>query len=302
MEKTNELLVVFDPIAADIARFAEENRLCVFDYEDPKGNALARSHCYKLRLVKGRIESARKAAKDSALKVCQAIDGKARELTGAIDQMIEVHDAPLREIEQRAAKAEEARLAEEAARLERIEAERVADLERREAEQRAAEAKLRAEREAFERVQREAKIKADAEAAAQARIIREREEAARQQEEAIAFERRKAQVAQERAQREAAAAVKAAEDKARREREEAERVAAEARLAEVRKREQEAKDKAKAEAEEAASVANKKHRAIVEEEASDDFKAAGVVLSTQEAKKITVAIADGKIRHVIINY
>ena len=290
MEKTNELLVVFDPIAADIARFAEENRLCVFNYEDPKGNQLARSHCYKLRLVKGRIESARKAAKDSALKVCQAIDGKARELTGAIDQMIEVHDAPLREIEQRAAKAEEARLAEEAARLERIEAERVADLERREAEQRAAEAKLRAEREAFERVQREAKIKADAEAAAQARIIREREEAARQQEEAIAFERRKAQVAQERAQREAAAAVKAAEDKARREREMMER-------AEIAKKHQEAYDKKMAEQAEAARVANKKHRANVEAEVLAD-----IASYSHSDKDIVAAIAAGKIRHVSINY
>ena len=302
MENQENILAVFDPIRAEIATFAQENALTQFQYETPKGNELARSWCYKLRLVKGTIAAAHKTAKAKALDVCQKLDALKRDYTAEVDAMIEVHDAPLREIEQRAARAEEARLAEEAARIARIGAERVADLERREAEQRAAEAKLRAEREAFERVQREDKIKSDAEAAAQARIIREREEAARQQEEAIAFERRKAQVAQERAQREAAAAVKAAEDKALREREEAERVAAEARLAEVRKREQEAKDKAKAEAEEAARVANKKHRAIVEEEASDDFKAAGVVLSTQEAKKITAAIAAGKIRHVSINY
>ena len=48
------LLAVFDPIASDIARFAVENRLCVFNYEDPKGNQLARSHCYKLRCEIGR--------------------------------------------------------------------------------------------------------------------------------------------------------------------------------------------------------------------------------------------------------
>jgi len=107
MTTPTESLAVFDPIKADIAKLAEENNLTQFDYEAPAGNKLARSHVYKLRQIKGRIAEAHKTAKEKALEVCQVLDAKKRELTGQVEAMIEVHDKPLREIEERAAKLAE---------------------------------------------------------------------------------------------------------------------------------------------------------------------------------------------------
>ena len=113
MTNDNEVLAVFDPVKADMQKMAEANKLTQFDYEQPDGNKLARSHVYKLRLIKGRISDAHKTAKENALEVCRVLDAKKRELTAQVDAMIDVHEKPLREIEERAAKiAEEKRLAE----------------------------------------------------------------------------------------------------------------------------------------------------------------------------------------------
>lgn len=79
---------------------AESNAL-VFDYASPKGNKEARSHVYSLRKVGAALEKARKAAKADALEYGRLVDSKAKEIDGEITALIEVHDKPLREIEER---------------------------------------------------------------------------------------------------------------------------------------------------------------------------------------------------------
>ena len=189
--KTENMLAVFDPIQSEMTKFAAENALTQFAYDTPEGNKLARAYCYKLRLVKGRIAEAHRLAKAEALRVGKILDEKKRDLTAQVDAMIEVHDAPLREIEQRAAKlAEEKRLAEEAEKA-RIEAERLAEIARKEAEAQAAALALRLEREAFEREKREAAIAEAARVKAIADAEAERKETARRHQEQIDLERQR---------------------------------------------------------------------------------------------------------------
>ena len=152
----------FDEVGGEIAECEVLNQKLVFDYADPKGNKNARSHVYGLRKVKTQINDAHKLAKADALAACQAIDKKRRDYIGRVDAMIEVHDAPLREIEEkeereRRAKIkaeEEARQAAEKAKQEELAA-KEADLARREAEHAAKEATFKSEQEEAERTARE---------------------------------------------------------------------------------------------------------------------------------------------------
>jgi colicin import membrane protein len=124
----NALLVPFDPIEADIAKYKDENSKLVFDYEDAKGNKDARSHIFKLRQIKSSIAKIHQEVKSDVLKVSRAIDAKKNQLTDAVEAMIDVHAKPIKVIEDRiaAAEAEKQRLIQEessrqeAARLEAI--------------------------------------------------------------------------------------------------------------------------------------------------------------------------------------
>lgn len=170
-------LAVFDEVRAEMAVYKAENEKLVFDYEDPQGNKDARSHVAKLRRVKTKIADVHKLAKAEALAVCQAIDGEKRLLIADMEEMIEVHAAPVREIEERkkaeiAAKAEAERLEAERIRREREEAilKQAEEVNRREAELKAKEAELKAKEDAIkaeeERKAREAQIVANAAVAA----------------------------------------------------------------------------------------------------------------------------------------
>ena len=97
----------YEPLRAQIAELKEANANTVFRYEEPKGNKLARSHVASLRSIKGDVERKRKELKADALEYGRKVDSVAKELSGEIEAMIDVHQGPLDLIESR----EEARVA-----------------------------------------------------------------------------------------------------------------------------------------------------------------------------------------------
>jgi DNA repair exonuclease SbcCD ATPase subunit len=271
----NILLQPFNPIRADIEKMKAHNAALSFDYETNEGNKAARSHIFVLRKVKTRIADAHKIAKADALEVCKILDGYKRDLTSEVDGMIELHDAPLREIEER---------------------------ERRKAEAEAA--RIQAEKEAEEKRIRE-------EIEAKQRELQERERAIREKEEASARAEREAQIVREaEARAKAEAERKITEERERAEREKAEAIARierenrereQARIREEKRIADEAKAKAEAEriAEEKRQ-ANKAHRAKINTAAKACL--VGIGVNESLAVEIINAIATGKIENVSINY
>lgn len=109
-------LAPYSEVKAAIAKMKAESAGLTFDYETPKGNKRARSHVASLRTVKGDIERKRKELKAEALEYGRKVDAVAKELTGEIEAMIEVHQGPLDLIESR----EEARVAKLEERIAKI--------------------------------------------------------------------------------------------------------------------------------------------------------------------------------------
>ena len=178
-------LVVFDEVAATLAKYKAENEKLVFDYADPEGEKQARSHIAKLRKAKTKISDVHKDAKAEALEVCRALDGKKRELIGEVEGMIAVHKEPLDAIEAE----KQAVIDAEKAQLEAEEVKRLADLEARESAVREAEEKIDAEKARVERAEREKRI-AD-EAAERAKIQAEQKAKAEADAKELAEKRRK---------------------------------------------------------------------------------------------------------------
>lgn len=281
VEGKGEALAVFSPVEAMIAEYAEENKTLVFDYRDPKGNKEARSHVFQLRKVKGKIADVHKQAKADALEVCRLLDGHKNKLIGKVEDMIAVHEEPIKQIEREEAEAEAERQRKIKEAEEKAERERLAEIERREKEIAEREAKIQAE---------EAKRMA--------------EERARQAEDdRIAREKRIAEEAKAKAEAEHKAALEAAEKKrladieAEKRRAEAERqrVIAEQQakeLAEIRRKEAEAEAEKK-------RIENKRHRAKVEGEVLNYL----VSFDGEDiASDILAALVEGRIPHVTINY
>ena len=98
---------VYDPFRAQLAELRDHNASLVFDYEDPKGNKDARSHIYQLRRTKTAIDNARKDAGKAALEYKRKVDSEGNEIIAEVDAMIQVHKAPLDEIEARERAREE---------------------------------------------------------------------------------------------------------------------------------------------------------------------------------------------------
>jgi hypothetical protein len=94
----------YEVLAGDITE-AQKNAVLVFDYGSAKGQKEARSYVYGLRLLKGRIESARKDEKAWALAYGKNVDAKAKELTTQVEDLIQPHQRQLEAVEA----AEEAR-------------------------------------------------------------------------------------------------------------------------------------------------------------------------------------------------
>lgn len=101
--KSERPLAVYSDFRKQLEQLRSENAAVVFDYSDPQGNKEARSHIYKLRKTKGAVEKARKEEKAESLKYGRLVDSEAKELVSDIEEMIEIHDKPLREIEEREA-------------------------------------------------------------------------------------------------------------------------------------------------------------------------------------------------------
>lgn len=101
MEFKTDAVAVYSEFRGQLAELKALNESLVFDYEDPKQNKEARSHCAKLRKVKTAIEDRRKAAKADALEYGRALDGRAKELSGEVDAMIDVHYTQIMAIENR---------------------------------------------------------------------------------------------------------------------------------------------------------------------------------------------------------
>jgi hypothetical protein len=99
----NSGIAVYNEFRDQLADLENKNAKAAFDYEDPKGNKAARSHIYELRKIKGSLDRARKAEKAASLEYGRKVDAEAGEITTKIDAMIEVHQKPLDEIEEREA-------------------------------------------------------------------------------------------------------------------------------------------------------------------------------------------------------
>ncbi len=270
-------LVVFDKVKAEIEAFKEENRSLVFDYEDPKDNREARSHVHKLRGVKTQISVVHKDLKAEALAFCKEVDAKKRELTGEVDEMIEVHAAPIKTIDDRK-KAEFAAITEaERLEKERAENERMEAIRKQEEAARAETARLQEEKAQLEHERERLEADKRAEQDKKDALVR----AEREKQEATKKAERDRQEALEQAERDKQAAVAA--EKARAEQEAAMAKAEQDRLDAIERK----------------RVENEEHRQTVEQGIKEKlwYYVPGV-----QAEKLVVAISKGEIANLTINY
>lgn len=172
METGTTEIVVFDEVMAKLTEFKVENVNIVYDVRDPKGNKDCRSHIASLRKFKTRISDIHKEAKAGALEYGRRLDGKKNEYINEVEEMIDVHKAPLDviEAEKQAVIDEDVRIHAEA------EAEKQADIEAKAYQYELMKEKEATERAEAERIVREKQIadeaaaKATAEAEAKAKL------------------------------------------------------------------------------------------------------------------------------------
>jgi len=280
-------LQVFDPIHAKIEEMKEKNASIVFDYEDKQGNKDARSHIARLRKLKKPVTEIHKMAKAEALRFTKALDGKKKQLIGAVDDMIKVHHEPIWEIEQRELAIQAEKELEAKRQEEEAEAARLAEIEAKEKELAEKESELAAKQRRIDQHEHEREI---AENAAR------KAEAEAKQAGIDAENRRVADVqrAKDEAAAEAARVKRLAEEEQRVKDEE---VLA-AKHAELARIEQE-------KAAEEARISDEKHRSKIHRAI---YKALRVQLEWQAASEkgpsqvVTQALIDNKIPHVTINY
>jgi DNA repair exonuclease SbcCD ATPase subunit len=323
--KVETELTVFDPIRQKMDELRELNLKSAFDYEDPEGNKMARSHIWKLRRVKGDIADAHKKAKAKALEVCRTLDGVKRDMTAEVDEMIAVHETPIKEIERR----EEARLSAIQDAITAIENVNIADpfnytrqeaqnavdtlegmdlttevfQERLDEAEELHEKKLQSMKAALSQA-----IDREEKEAEEARLKAQREEEERKRQEEIDRKQREIEQreAELRAKEEEALQKererKAAEESAERARREAEErhqreIQAQKEEAERKMREAEAKAKAEQEAE-AKRKADHQHKLEVEAEALKYLKS----ITPFEPIEVLNDIIAGAVPHVTVNY
>lgn len=317
-------IAVYNQFRAQLAELRANNAAVVFDYASEKGAKEARSHIYKLKKTKGAVEACRKEEKAASLEYGRRVDAEAKEIASQIDEMIEVHERPLREIEQREAERKQeilnklgrlsgylalSGLSSEQGSAKRAELDAI-EIDESYAESMAPATKLKkdalahldaliaaakqqeAEAAELERLRKETaareQAERDARIAAEATARAEAKAAARAEQERKASEARELAERQkaERAEREAQEAIAKAERAAKE--------------AEDRVR-REAEAKAKAEAEAAAKrEANKAHRARINNAAVEALMA--LAISRELGEAIVTAIAKGEIPAVSIAY
>ncbi|KKN75841.1 hypothetical protein LCGC14_0377170 [marine sediment metagenome] len=163
-------LSVFDPLKAKIREAKEKSALLAFDYKDKQGNKDARSWVAYLRTLKAPVSELHKTGKAEALKYCKEWDRTKNDIITGIEEMIEFHDKPLREIkdaEKKAAEEIEARgmqeeICEQEAKQAEFDAEQAKLTEK--------QAKLDAKEAEFDRKEREARIAEEAKKKAKAAV------------------------------------------------------------------------------------------------------------------------------------
>lgn len=96
-----DALAPYNELRATIDKAKAENAGLKFDYADRKGEKLARSHIAGLRKLKADIDRKRKALKADALEYGRKVDGIAKEMTADVESMIDVHERPLLELEEK---------------------------------------------------------------------------------------------------------------------------------------------------------------------------------------------------------
>lgn len=225
--KTDAIVISQYQVLLDDIQEAQSSKVESFDYESPKGNKAARSYIYSLRLLRGRIESARKDAKAYALEYGRKVDSQAKELSSQVEALILPHQEAIDAIARREAErvaalqsrldaavrlgevAADADSAQIKAQLKQLERETLVGLE--EFEGKVAAAVTRS-RQALQSALTLAEA-AEAQAAEQARVLAEAQAQAEQAREAQ--RQREAQArAEAEAQAAAAAAIAEAEAKA----------------------------------------------------------------------------------------
>jgi hypothetical protein len=330
----------YNDIRTQMAELAVRNENAVFDYADPKGAAMAKSHIGSLRSINGAIDRKTKELKAEALEYNRRVEATRKELKAEVAKMIAVHEEPLLRIAQEEADRKAAiqqaidaitepalgdppaNAAELAENIKRVEA---VEIDADTYQERMAEAtKLKDDTLATMRETHAALVKAEAEQAELERLRAEQEARERKErEERIAAEaaekaKREAEERAERerveAERKAQAERDAAAQREREAQERAERAEREAKEAEAkakadadrRVREAEEARERKAQAERDAQAkreANAKHVAKIKREASEAIYAA--IDKTTDASipaAIVDAIAAGDIPHVSITF
>lgn len=323
-------IAAFSEFRSQLAQLKHDNEKAVFNYDDPKGNKEARSHVYKLRQTKSAVEKVRKEQKAEALDYGRKVDSQAKEISSEIDSMIDVHEAPLKAIEEKEAGRIQAHKdsiesmcvaltgdessAEIAELLQGLEAITIDD----NYEEFKAEALL-VKTESIEGLKKRlaAQKEMEDQRAELERLRKESEENARiQREQAIAQEAREKAEQQAKAQAEAAKREhEEAEERLKQQAEQAERQAKEAEQrakdaeAKAQRDIKEAAERSERERAELARAeqaelekreANKKHRAAINNAAVDALIAGGV--DAEQAKAAIILIAKGEIANVKISY
>lgn len=319
LEEKVKPIAAYDPFRAQLADLRKLNSQVVFDYEDPKGNKEARSHIHKLRKTKAAVDKARKQEKQEALDYGRRVDAEAKEIIGEIESMIEVHEKPIKEIEER----EKARVEQHTndimeivnagtVSLERwmdlsVETmrDRLAEIEsedmsedrweefldqaiqaRTTTMQQIADAIAKREKHDAEQAELEQLRKAEAERQAKERedaLKREAEEKAKREAEEQVEREREARIQAEREKQEAQQRAEQAEHNAR--------LKAQQELEEQQRQEAEAQRQREA---------NMRYKGRINSEAKACFAAKG--FSEDDAERIVKLIAKGEIDHVSIQY
>lgn len=275
-------LVKFDEFKAEIAKYKKINEGLVFDYEDEQGNKDARSHIAKLRKIKTGIAAVHKDLKSEALKVGRMYDAAKNEHTAEVEEMIAVHNDPIKRIQEREEAERQAKIDAELARQEAEAEAKCKEIEEREAEVVRKEAEMQAKEDAI-------KAEEEAKRAEIDRLEREKIIAHEAAERAKAEAESKA--AEEKKVIEQAAAKKIADAKAKALAIENKRLADEATARLEKQQEEQAEQR---------RIANKKHRAKIYDEIHESvYETIGDVKQT---KLVTDALVNGGIKNITINY
>jgi len=300
-------LAVFDPVTEAVEQAKSRCANIVLSYDTPDEIKEAKSFIYRIRKLKAPVSEVHRLAKAEAKKFVDALDGKKRELMGAIQEMIDEKEAPIKELEEK----ETLRLAEVQLKKEQeeeaIEQARLAEIEKQRRELAEREAKVKAEEEKIAREARERQIAEDA-----------KKQAAIDAEAALAESVRQRQAAEDKAKQDAINAENRRRADVQREKDKA--AADEANLRRRMQDDQDEKDiaarlreeqdliyQAELESQEQERIADKAHRSKIHREIYAWLQRQYSLDMTKElrdsiAKVTTQALIDGMIPHVTINY